>query len=281
MSPAGNILLILVTASIASGPALAQRLAVRLILPASASLDNPPPKKLVEPDTLYHSNPIELVPVPSPLPALTPTTPAPTSVAPIDVSRLDDQLRAAFPDSSVRLGNVGDRLVLTGRASDAGEARAMEDLVHAAVGPRLVSHLHVRGRVLLYIVAVEVDRRAAAGVGLRTTNGVCDPYQTAAALAALCSRRQATLLSGQVIPVDEGKTAIFAAQRCQVTLCADASTDKLNLAVTAQFSPPDRCILTRALQTVVELRPNEAIVLTSHSTEEGRDIVLVITPEWK
>ena len=44
------VLVALLAASIACGPALAQRPAVRLILPASASLGNPPPKKLTDPD---------------------------------------------------------------------------------------------------------------------------------------------------------------------------------------------------------------------------------------
>ena len=268
-------LFVLLAASIASCPALAQCPAVRLILPVSASLDNPPPKKRTEPESRSHPSPIEIIPVPTPLPPLTTPTPA------INVSRLHDQVRAAFPTSSIRLGYVGDQLVLTGRAAGAGEARAIEDLVHAAVGPRLVSHLRVRGQVLLHLLAVEVDRRAAIGVGLQTTNGVGDSYRTAAALGALCSRRQAILLAEQVIPLVEGKTAAFSAQRCQVTLCADSSTDTLRLAVTARFSPSDRCVLAQALQTVVELRPNEALVLTGHSTENERDIVLVVTPEWK
>lgn len=272
----------LLAASIACCPALAQRPAVRLILPASASLGNPPPKKLADPDALSHPNPIEIVPLPSQLPALTPPTPTPTPnpIAPINVSRLHDQLRAAFPASSVRLGYVGDRLVLTGSAAGSRDARAIEDLVHAAAGGRLVSHLRVRGQVLLHILAVEVDRRTATNAGLQTTNGVADAYRTAALLGALCSRRQATLLAEQVIPVVEGKTAAFSAKRCQITLCAASSIDTLQLTVSARFSPSDRCVLAQALQTVVELRPQDALVLEGHSEENEREIVLVVTPEW-
>ena len=268
MSPAKVAVLLLFAAGVAS----AQRPAVRLILPAS--LDTPRPKPLALPDPPSRPNDIELVPQPAPLPALTP--PAPT----IPVSRLNDQLRAAFPASSVRLSMVGDQLVLTGRAADAGEGAAILDLVQtASVGHRVVNRLRVRGQILLHVLAVEVDRRAAIEVGLPQANGIAEQGRVAAALAALCSRNLANVLVAQTIPASEGKTAAFSARRCQVTLCADGTSEAVRLAVTARFSPADRCILAQALQTVVELRGDETLVLTHYSAEDGRDIVLVVTPE--
>ena len=257
---------------LAGGVASAQRPAVRLILPAS--LDTPRPKTLVLPDPSPRPNDIEIVAPPAPLPALTPAAPT------IPVFRLNDQLRAAFPASAVRLGLVGDQLVLTGQAADAGEGAAILELVRAAsAGHRVVNRLHVRGQILLHVLAVEVDRRAALAVGLATTNTVGEQGRTAAALAALYSRNQASVLVAQTIPASEGKTAAFSARRCQLTLCADGTSEAVRLAVTARFSPADRCILSQALQTVVELRDGETLVVTNYSAENERDIVLIVTPE--
>src|SRR5207248_1025951 len=97
---------VLLAGCVASAPATAQ---LRLIVPSAASLDNPRPRQLVNPDTLPNQNSIETLPPPTPLPPLTQTVP-------FDVSCLNDKLRAAFPTSTVRLGFVGNHLVLTGHA---------------------------------------------------------------------------------------------------------------------------------------------------------------------
>ena len=268
------VVLVLLTVSLASAPVLAQRPSVRLIVPTMRSLDTPPPKRLIDPDTLPQPNLIELVQPPAPLPALTPTITVP-------ISRLHDELRIAFPSSKLRIGFVGEQIVLTGHAADARESRAILELVEASTaGHRVVSHLRVRGQVLLRVLAVEIDRSAAASVGLQTMNGVGEQTQVAASLAALFSRKQAKIVAAQSIPASEGKTAAFSAPRCQVTLCANASTDSVSLAVTARFSPADRIALAQALQTVVEVRPRETLILTSHCPESERDIVLFVTPEW-
>ena len=268
MSPPRVALLFLFAAGVAS----AQRPAVRLILPAS--LDTPRPKPFVLPDPSLRPNDIEIVPTPAPLPPLTPVAPA------VPVPRLNDQLRAAFPASAVRLGLVGDQLVLTGRAADAGEGAAILELVRAASpGHRVIDRVRVRGQILLHVLAVEVDRRAAVAVGLPRANGIAEQGRTAAALSALCSRNLATVLVAQTIPATEGKTAAFSGRRCQVTLCADGMSEAVRLAVTARFSPAGHCVLAQALQTVVELRGGETLLLTHYSAEDERDIVLVVTPE--
>jgi len=204
----------------------------------------------------------------------------PAPAATIQPARLNDQLRAAFPSSAVRLGFVGERLVLTGQAADAGEARAILGLIQAAsAGRPVVNHLRVRGQIQLHVLAVEVDRRAAVAVGLPTLNGVGEQGRTAAALAALFSARQATVLAAQTIPASEGKTAAFVAPRCQVTLCAAGSSEAVSLAVTARFSHSDRTGLAQAIQTVVELRTHETLILTNYAPENERDIILFVTPE--
>ena len=262
--------LVLLAGCIASAPAIAQ---VRLILPAT-SLDTPRPKKLIDPDTLPNQNSIDILPLPTPLPYLTPTVP-------FDVTCVHDQLRAAFPTSTVRLGFVGNQLVLTGHAADASEARAILELVHAsAAGHRVVSNLYIRRKILLHLLAVEVDRRAASAVGLQTTNGVADRQHVHAALSALYAAHQATAIAVQGIPATEGKTVGFSAPRCQVTLCAASSTDRISLAVTARFSPADRFVLAQALQTVVEMRCDETLVLTSYCPGNERDVVLLVSPEF-
>ena len=180
----------------------------------------------------------------------------------------------------MRLGLVGEQLVLTGHTADAAESRAILDLVHAcAAGHRVVSYLRIRGQLLLHVLALEVDRRAAAGIGLRAANGVGDQVQTAAAIEALCSRRQGAVVAAQSIPASEGQTALFTARRCQVTLIATTSSDTLGLAVSARFSPSGRSGLEQSLQTVVGLRPAETLVLTSYGTANERDLVLIVTPE--
>ena len=266
--------LTLLAACLVAAPAPA---GVRLILPANANLDAPRPKNLIDPDTLPRQNAIEIVPHPVPLPALTPMPAPPSMFRP---ARLNDQLRAAFPSSAVRLGFVGERLVLTGQAADAGEARAILGLVQvASAGRSVVNQLRVRGQIQLYVLAVEVDRRASVAVGLPTLNGVGDQGRTAAALAALFSARRATVLAAQTIPASEGKTAAFTAARCQVTLCAAGSSEAVSLAVTARFSHSDRSGLAQAIQTVVELRPHETLILTNYASENERDIVLFVTPK--